>query len=51
MIVRLENELAAFRVEQAEREGSLARQIEESQKQVAELQKQNDKLSLQVKDL
>lgn len=51
MVLRLENELAAQRLEQTDRETAQTRQIEEGQKQVSDLQKQNEKLSLQVKDL
>ena len=51
MVVRLENELSAQRVEQSEREAALNRQIEEYRRCSADLQKENERLSLQVKDL
>ena len=51
LVVRLENELSAQRVEQTERESALNRQIEEYRRGSADLQKENEKLSLQVKDL
>ena len=51
MVVRLENEISAQRGEQNDREINLNRQIEEYSKSVVELQKENEKLMLQVKDL
>ena len=51
IVMRLENELAAQRVEQAEREQSLNRQLEEQGKAKSETQMRNEKLSLVAKDL
>ena len=51
MVVRLENELAQQRAEQADRTQSLTRQIEDGERRASELNTKNEKLCLQIKDL